>query len=224
MNSKVNLIFNKIISRHDISKVMREEFADMVKDHTELIYTGIVERECFEALVTNSRTSQSKYGAEDIWHFLIAFNLATEIKRPMSLYIPSLIPDHMEDRLNARLAEAKRDKLTLGFHYCFEKCDKVFGLFNKLLVELASSKYFYKEEQPGVDFQAGFSVKIENRKLGDVAAMEGSLRWHEDDQSQTDIVEFFVVERDCNFHDLDKRFGRHKVKVMYSGHTNHVTY
>ena len=89
----------------------------------------------------------------------------------------------------------------------------VFGLFNNLLGELASSKHFYKEEQPGIHFQAGFSVKIENRKLGDVAAMEGSLRWHEDDQ--TDIVEFFLVERDCNRLDLDNPFGRHKVVIKY---------
>ena len=185
----------------------------MVKEKTELIYTGIVERQCFEALVTKSRNSQSKFDAEDIWHFLIAFNLASEIKQPRSLYIPVLIPDGMKDRLNARLVRAKKNKLTRGYYYCFEKCDKVFGLFNKLLVELASRKRFYKEEQPGIDFQASYSVKIENRKLGDVAAMEGSLRWHEDDQ--TDIVEFFLVERDCNRLDLDNPFGRHKVVIKY---------
>ena len=202
-----------MFARHDISEKFNEELAGMVKEKTELIYTGIVERQCFEALVTKSRNSQSKFDAEDIWHFLIAFNLASEIKQPRSLYIPVLIPDGMKDRLNARLVRAKKNKLTRGYYYCFEKCDKVFGLFNKLLVELASRKRFYKEEQPGIDFRAGFSVKIENRKLGDVAAMEGSLRWHEDDQ--TDIVEFFLVERDCNRLDLDNPFGRHKVVIKY---------
>ena len=194
----------------------------MVKDHTEVIYRGIVERDCFEALITKNRNSQTRFNTDEIWHFLIAFNLATKIKQPVSLYIPALIPDYMEDRINTRLAEAKKHELTLGFYYCFEKCGKVFGLFNNLLGELASSKHFYKEEQPGIDFQAGFSVKIENRKLGDVAAMEGSLRWHED--GQTDTVEFILVERDCNHLDLDNRFGRHKVnrikKLAYIYHTN----
>ena len=194
-----------LFARHDISETFIERAAGMVKEHKELISTGIVRRDCFEALVSHN----SKFDTEDLWQFLIAFHLATEIEQPRSLYIPALIPDFMEARIKAELADAKKDKLTLGFYYCFEKCDKVFGLFNKLLGELASSEHFYKEEQPGIHLQAGFSAKIENRKLGDVAAMVGSLRWHEEDQ--TDIIEFFLVERDCNHLDVNKRFGRHKV-------------
>ena len=196
-----------LFSRHDISGTFIERVAGMVKEHKELICTGIVRRDCFEALISHGRNA--KFDTEDIWHFLIAFHLATEIKEPRSLYIPALIPDFMEARIYARLAEAKKDSLTLGFYYSFEKCDKVFGLFNNLLGELASSKHFYKKEQPGIHFQTGFSAKIENRKLGDVAAMKGSLRWREEDK--IDIIEFILVERDCNHLDLNKRFGRHKV-------------
>ena len=182
----------------------------MLTQHQELIRTGVVRRDCFEALINKSRNSQSKFGIDDIWHFLVAFNLATEIKQPRSLYIPTLIPDIMEKRIKERLALAKRAKLTRCYYYCFEKSDKVFGLFNKLLGGLASREHFYKEEQPGIQLREGFSAKIENRKLGEVAAMAGSLKWHED--NQTDTIEFFVVERDCNHLVLDKRFGRHKVR------------
>ena len=120
---------NILFARLDISETFIERADGMVKEHKELISTGIVRRDCFEALVSHN----SKFDTEEVWHFLIAFHLATEIKQPRSLYIPALIPDFMEARINARLADAKKDKSTLGFYYCFDKCDKVFGLFNKLL-------------------------------------------------------------------------------------------
>ena len=184
----------------------------MVKEHKEMLYTGIVTRECFKVLFSQNRSqnsTQGKLDMDDIWHFLVAFRLATEIENPKSLYIPALIPDFKERHLKTRMAEISKGKLSRGFYYSFEKCDEVFGLFNKLLGQLASTKHFYKMDQPGIDLREGFSAKIESRKLGVVAAMSGFLTWFE--QDQTDEIEFLVAERDCNHLDMDKRFGRHKV-------------
>ena len=183
-----------------------------MKGHKELLYTGIVTRDCFEVLFSRNKTwndTQGKLDIDDIWHFLIAFRLATEIENPTSLYIPALIPDFKERHLKTRMSEISKSNLTLGFYYSFEKCDEVFGLFNKLLGQLASSKHFYKMDQPGIHLQEGFSAKIESRKLGVVAAMAGFLNWF--DQDQMDEIEFLVAERDCNHLDENKRFGRHKV-------------
>ena len=145
----------------------------------------------------------------DIWNFLIHFKLATVIQDPKSLYIPALIPDIKETHLRTRIAEINKSPSTLGFYYSFEKSDQVLGLFSHLLGQLASSKHFYKMEQPGIYLQEGFSAKIESRKLGVVAAMAGFLTWT--DQDQTDEVQFVVAERDCNHFDTNQRFGRHKV-------------
>ena len=201
--------------RHDVSAAFREGNPQLVKDHKEVLYTGIVKRDCFEVLFDqykNQDHNQDMFHMYDIWHFLIAFHLATEIEEPKSLYIPSLIPDFKEGDLRTRLAEIKQSKLTFGFFYSFEKCDEVLGLFNKLLGRLASSKHFYKMEHAGIHLQEGFSAKIENRKLGVVAAMAGFSKWF--DQDQKDEVEFLVAESDCNNLDLNKRFGRHKVQMM----------
>ena len=184
----------------------------MVKDHKEVLYTGIVKRDCFEVLFDqykNQNHNQDMFHMYDIWNFLIAFHLATEIEEPKSLYIPSLIPDFKERHLKARMSKISKSKLSHGFYYSFEKCDEVFGLFNKLLGQLVSSKHFYKMDQPGIHLQEGFSAKIESRKLGVVAAMAGFLNWF--DQDQTDEIEFLVAERDCNHLDMNKRFSRHKV-------------
>ena len=195
-----------------MSEAFKDGNAGKVKGHKELLYTGIVTRDCFKVLFSqnkNRNDTQGKLDMDDIWHFLVAFRLATEIENPKSLYIPALIPDFKESHLKTRMAEISKGKLSRGFYYSFEKCDEVFGLFNKLLGQLASTKHFYKMDQPGIDLREGFSAKIESRKLGVVAAMSGFLTWFE--QDQTDEIEFLVAERDCNHLDMDKRFGRHKV-------------
>ena len=209
---KLQLQFHAFCARHDVSEAFQEGNAGKVKDHKELLYTGIVTRDCFEVLFSRNKTwndTQGKLDIDDIWHFLIAFRLATEIENPISLYIPALIPDFKERHLKTRMSEISKSNMTLGFYYSFEKCDEVFGLFNKLLGQLASSKHFYKMDQPGIHLQEGFSAKIESRKLGVVAAMAGFLNWF--DQDQMDEIEFLVAERDCNHLDMNKRFGRHKV-------------
>ena len=134
-----------ICSRHDVSDAFKERNAGLVKGHKKLLYTGIVTRDCFEVLFSHNKNrndTPGKFDMDDIWHFLVAFNLATEIKKHNSLYIPALIPDFKESHLKRRTTEISKGKLTLGFYYSFEKCDEVFGLFNKLLSQLASSKHF----------------------------------------------------------------------------------
>ena len=196
-----------------------------MKDYKEALFTGIVTRDCFQVLLSQNKKrsdTQGKLDMDDIWQFLIAFRLATEIENPNSLYIPALIPDFKETHLKTRMSEISKSELSRGFYYSFEKCDEVFGLFNKLLGELASSKHFYKMDQPGIHLQEGFSAKIESRKLGVVAAMAGFLNWF--DQDQTDEIEFLVAERDCNHLDMNQRFARHKVENVSNQSQQEITF
>ena len=41
--------------RHDVSAAFKDGNAGMVKDHKELLYTGIVTRECFEVLFSQNK-------------------------------------------------------------------------------------------------------------------------------------------------------------------------
>ena len=205
-----------MIFRHNMFEAFKDgNLPPTVKDRKELLNTGIVREKCFEALFDqykNRNQAHDMFHMQDIWHFLIAFHLATEIEEPKSLYIPALIPDFKERQLKTRMEEIRKNKLTLGFFYSFDKCDKVFGLFSKLLSQLASRKHFYMTEHPGIHLREGFSAKIENRKLGMVAAMAGILKWS--DAEQTDKVEFLVAESDCNNLDEKPRFDRHKVLLF----------
>ena len=179
-----------------------------------MINTGIVTEDCFRLLFNQSHSKNPSTGAlsmDDIWNFLIAFKLASKIEEPASLYIPALIPDLKETHLKQKLDDISKDEASRGFYYSFAKCDKVFGLFSRLLCQLASKTYFYKTEDPGITFSESFSAKIENRKLGIVAAMAGRLQYFDQDHYQTDEIEFIVAEKDCNDVDADRRFGTHKV-------------
>ena len=200
-----------------------------------MIKKGIVERDCFKVLLNqgpNQAIDEGVLSIGDIWNFLVQFNLATEIKEPESLYIPALIPDENETSLRQRLSRISKSEAARGFYYSFDKCDETFGLFSKLLCQLASKKHFYMVKDPGIMFDKGFSVKIENRQLGIVAAMAGCLKWFDQSQEEADEIEFIVAERDWNHYDPDRRFGRHKVdlpsnsilkvKIQTLSHSGHM--
>lgn len=212
----VLLTFN--LTRHDLSEAFKGRYAGKVKEHREAINKGIVTEDCFRLLYSQCENKSPSTGAlsmDDIWNFLIAFKLASRIEEPRSLYIPALIPDLKEEHLNRKFQDTSRDEASRGFYYSFAKCDKVFGLFSRLLCQLASKTYFYKTEDPGITFSESFSAKIENRKLGIVAAMAGRLQYFDQDQDQTDKIEFIVAEKDCNDVGADRRFGTHKVDNHY---------
>ena len=190
-----------------------------VRDHKEMINIGMISKECFKILYDQSQSQTSSVGRismGDIWNFLIAFKLASPIEEPESLYVPALIPDVKEAHLKERLTDISKSEGALGFYYSFKKCDRVIGLFNSLLCQLASRRYFYKTEDPGVTFEESFSAKIENRNLGIVAAMAGSLQYFDQVQNNTTEIEFIVFEKDWNHYDTDRRFGRHKVILLFS--------
>ena len=203
-----------LLFRHDVSEAFKGANAGKVNDLNEMVHKGIVTDDCFQLLFDQSQCQKSSKKAlskEDIWNFLLAFQLASEIEDPMSLYIPALIPDLKEAHLKQRLADISKSEVSRGFYYSFKKCDRVIGLFNRLLCQLASRRYFYKTEDPGITFEESFSSKIENRRLGIVAAMAGRLQFFDQDQCETDEIEFIVAEKDCNHFDADRRFARHKV-------------
>ena len=203
-----------LLFRHDVLEAFKGGNAGKVNDLNEMVHKGIVTDDCFQLLFDQSQCQKSSMKAlskEDIWNFLLAFQLASEIEDPMSLYIPALIPDLKEAHLKQRLADISKSEVSRGFYYSFKKCDRVIGLFNRLLCQLASRRYFYKTEDPGITFEESFSAKIENRRLGIVAAMAGRLQYFDQDQCETDEIEFIVAEKDCNHFDDDRRFARHKV-------------
>jgi hypothetical protein len=201
------------VIRHDVKEAFEDQGA--IKDRQEMLMRGIVTKECFKVLM-NYNADDNGFSDEEIWNFLIQFKLATEIMEPHSLYIPALIQDSNEKPLIDSIKSISEDKRSAGFLFSFQKCDDVFGLYDKTLCDLASGKNYYGRQNPGLCFKKGFSMKIENRRIGIVAGMQGSFKWTEEDSTKT--VEFVIVEKDVNMtsaESTDLSFARYKVCLVF---------
>ena len=201
--------------RHDVKEVLRDiRLKTEVKtaDQIELQNKGFMTKSCFEALVSFTK-KETQLSGQQIREFLVKLNLATEIKdNDESLYIPSLISSENEGAIKEQLETFKASKDSLGFYYSFQKSDKASQLYNNLLSKLTSKKhFFYKMKVPGIYFEQSYSAKIENRSLGLVAGLHGSLKWTDSNSvsSTKQKVDFLLLEYDIQ--DSDMNFATHKV-------------
>ena len=197
------------VIRHDVSEAFEDR--GHVKGHAEIKDKGIVSENCFNVLM-DFNTENSGFSNDETWDLLIQLNLATEIKDPRSLYVPALVADSNEKDLINTIKDISGSENTAGFVYSFLKSDSVFGLYSKFLSKLATKEHFYGMQNPGICFKKSFSMKIEKRKIGIVAAMHGNLKWSVNDSTKN--VEFVVVEKDVNNNtgeSTDMNFARHKV-------------
>ena len=161
-------------------------------------------KRCFKAIVSFKKVDKQLLD-EEIWEFLVQLGLATEIKdKDESLYIPSLLASGNENFMNDQLDNFKASEDSLGFHYSFHKSEKVSQLFTSLLPKLASNEqFFYKMRDPGIYFERSYSAKIENRSLGLVAGLRGSLKWTDTLSSTKQKVDFLLLEYDIKNSDFN---------------------
>ena len=81
--------------------------------------------------------------------------------------------------------------LPLGFHLCLEKL-RLTDIFGKLLDELKSEEYWYKEENPGIRFDITFeNSRKKSKQQGLVAGTTGSLKWESRNGKKT-LVNFLI--------------------------------
>ena len=149
---------------------------------------------CFKELL---KEEDSLLSDAEIWDFLVQLQLATEIKEPKSLFIPSLINSGNETFIRDQLKEFIMSDSSLGFHFSFGKCEKTSQLYSILLSKLAN-------KGKGIYFEKVYCAKIENRPLGLVAGLCGSLKWKES------VVDFLLLEYDFDDIKEDFQFARHK--------------
>ena len=179
-------------------------------DQMELLNTGFMTKSCFEALLSFQK-EETQLSNQQIREFLVELHLATEIKdKEESLYIPSLIASGNEGFIKDQLEKLKASEDSIGFHYSFQKSDEASQLYSKLLPKLASNElYFYKIKDPGIYFAKSYFAKIENRSLGLVAGLRGSLKWTDSMSSTKQKVDFLLLEYDIQHR--ENSFAIHKV-------------
>ena len=183
------------------------------KDREDVTQRGIVSWKVLETLYEDTHEDEaSRLAISQTWEFLKKLNLATEMESNENpcLYIPSLIPEKNEEKIKTALEKVKKSENSLGFHLSLQKSDRVTDIYSKLLCRLASKEFFHKEKNAGIRFDVSFASKIEDRSLGLVAGTKGSLIWRGKEDMAT-VVDFLIVEIDCDNSNKEMKFARNKV-------------
>ena len=109
--------------------------------------------------------------------------------------------------------------LPLGFHLCLEKL-RLTDIYGKLLDELKSEDYWYREENPGIRFDMTFdNSRKKSKQQGLVAGTTGSLKWESRNGKKT-LVNFLIGLIHCKKTHRELEFDCDKVvnlqqKIMF---------
>jgi hypothetical protein len=181
---------------------VEEAFDDYesVKHVKRVTSTGLVNRACFDHLASSS--DESQFSNEEIRSFLLSFGLATVVEGKDYLYIPSLIQNNNKKTVLDKLTLIQRDKTSLGFLFRSQISDEFHNVYSKLICKLIQGS--------SISLRKGFAENVENRSIGDISGMWGTLKCEA--QYGSGSQEFVILETERNsMRPEDKRFARDKV-------------
>ena len=189
---------------------MAKAFEDhgLDKEVQKMTGTGLVTRACFDHLASwndgdgdgDGSGDGSQFSNEEIRGFLINFGLATPIDGQDCLYIPSLIEDNNRQSVMDRLKEIQKDDKSLGLLIKSPKSDEFHDVYSKLICKIVQAT--------NITLHEGFAEKVENRRIGPISGMWGSLRA----KDGAGCHEFVIMETDRNSKNPeDHSFARDKV-------------
>ena len=135
------------------------------------------------------------------------------------ILVPCLISDEMEGELKAKEKELDADAACVSIMYGFDKDKGSIGMFQKFLYTIAKAMLFGER---GGHILMSYSQKVEQKKLGSVAAVNGILKWHTKGIQKPEEFEFLLVEHETTFSwfsrgdaSTNHSFARHRgIKVM----------
>ena len=103
------------------------------------------------------------FTAEETWDFLFQLDIACSLNEEKTeAFIPCLISDEMEERVNNKLAEFKRNGSSLCVEYTFSRGAATVGMFNKLLSKFTQA---FNIGETNESIKMAFAQKVEKRKI-----------------------------------------------------------
>ena len=188
--------------RHNVDEAFEDHWP--IRDFQKLTDTGLLSRACFDHLASSGNEShESQFSNEEIRGFLMSSGLATPVEGQDCLYIPSLIGDNNKKTVMNQLKQMQRDNMSLGFMFKFKKSDNIYDLYRKLICKLLC----IDNQDTTTTLHKGFAAKIENRHIGEISGMWGSLSY-----LAPISHEFVILETDRkSTRPGDHRFARDKV-------------
>ena len=103
------------------------------------------------------------FTAEETWDFLSQLDIACSLNEEKTeAFIPCLISDEMEERVNNKLAEFKRNGSSLCVEYTFSRGAATVGMFNKLLSKFTQA---FNIGETNESIKMAFAQKVEKREI-----------------------------------------------------------
>ena len=204
-----------------ISHKTKDNFENFQYQKSALLHKGLLSFEDFRTIYANG--PDQTFSEEEVWHNLIELNLACpmdENPENRHILVPCLISDKMEEMMKTREKELEVDESCISIQYGFRKNNKTMGMFNKFLETITRSLLLGEK---GGEILMSYSQKVEQKKLGNVAAVNGVLKWHTKGIQKPEDFEFLLAEYETTFPSPDPEedtsssqyYGRHRgIKFM----------
>ena len=185
--------------RSVISHRVKEKFRDvkLKEKGQDLLKKGCISYEVFSEVYKESEKSIT---ARDAWMFMKELGLAFPIEvsaekckeKDETVMVPCLIKDEMGQKVKKQTQKLESSDTSLCLTYEFNRNRSTLCVYYKLLKEF--SKTFFSNG--GGDFHVAFSQKIEERRLGTVAGIQGTLRWTTKCIQEPDHYNFQLLEHE----------------------------
>ena len=181
-----------MISHKTVANFKKAQFQEQ---QFELLQKGLLSYDDFRSIY--QRGPEQAFSEDQVWDFLIQLKLACPMdKERRQILVPSLITDGMEKVVKAKEKELEGSEACLVVQYNFDKDKESVGMYNKFLRSLTESMM---SREKGGEIHMSYSQKVEMKKLGNVAAVQGVLRWSTNNIQKPEEFEFLLAEYETTF-------------------------
>ena len=148
----------------------------------DLLQKGFLAKNDFLRIYEKTCSAGHGFYAEEIWKFLITLGIGLPLAKGPNGYprllIPCLIKEVTEKSILDKEIEMKRSPNAFSIHYEFNRDHQSMRAYHKMLKTFADTFLFGKN---GGEVTLAFSQKVEEKRVGNVAGIQGFLKWQADD-------------------------------------------
>lgn len=200
LRTVINHKFEKYLKNRE---AMREELKDIME-------RGILSFKVMK-FVYNKQISKLAFTAEEIWVFLIQLGLGCKLDDEdltdgSLIFLPCLIGDKRKKFLLKQEENMLKDDSSICIQFSLDVNKQGLGMYYDV-ISILTRNFIYGDRGRG-RFIGAFSEKIENRKLGNVGGIYGSMKWTERDIRCPENYNFLLLEydTDLNKNKIDTKF------------------
>ena len=187
-----------VISHKTVENFEKQQFQDQ---KLALLRKGLLSYEDFRTIY--QKGPSQAFSEEQVWHFLIQLKIAHSLDsspEKKQILVPCLISDKMEAKLKDKDREFERCEAGVSIQYSLEKDRSSIDMYHRFLETFTRSMLVGDK---GGEIQMSYAQKVENKKLGNVAAIYGKIKWTTADMEKPEQFDFLLAEYETTLPPID---------------------